>query len=315
MLQLPPDPPPVVAPPVGGPATIIDGDTLEVAGNRFHLWGIDAPEPGQICERAGLPFDCGHEATGQLRHIVGDRTVICRPTDQSDAPGATVAICSVDYRVSESDAGKEMVETGWALERVSLSQGRYRFSQDRAKEMRLGLWMGYFQMPWEWRAQSDRPPQEPPPVPPVMPGRPPPIADGFAYEGRLGLACDDVQAPDGRWFNDHELPMPGGQAFGLNLSSSDFAPRLQVIDPGGTIMAAVDAPAGPNGAVLIFTPHGDARLTYRLRATTVEPGETGHWRLEVMYNGQTDRVFPGEDVPSAIRTGCSPLPPIVIKSP
>lgn len=155
--------------------------------------------------------------------------------------------------------------------------------------------------------------QEPPPPFPILPGRPPPIADGLAYGGRLGAACDDVRGPDGRWFNDHEQPMPGGQSFGLNLSSADFAPRLQVIDPEGMIVGTIDASAGPDGAALVFTPPGDARRIYRLRATSVEPGQTGARRLEVMHNGQTDRVFPGEGSTFPVRTGCSPLPRIVLK--
>ena len=155
--------------------------------------------------------------------------------------------------------------------------------------------------------------QEPPPPFPILPGRPPPLADGLAYGGRLGAACDDVRGTDGRWYNDHEQPMPGGQSFGLNLSSQDFSPRLQVISPDGIVVAAIDGGAGPSGAALVFTPPGDARQTYRLRATSVEPGQTGAWRLEVMHNGQTDRVFPGEAVPFPVRTGCSPLPPVILK--
>ncbi len=30
-----------------------DGDTIEVAGERIHLHGIDAPESGQKCRRLG----------------------------------------------------------------------------------------------------------------------------------------------------------------------------------------------------------------------------------------------------------------------
>ena len=152
MLEFPPDPPPVV-----GQATIIDGDTLEVAGRRFHLWGIDAPEIDQTCERADIEFNCGQEAKAHLRSLVSDRTVSCVPMSEPDRQGATVGICSVVYRVSQSDAGRDMVQDGWAVERARLSDGRYRFSQDRAKDMRLGLWMGRFEMPWEWRARHPAP--------------------------------------------------------------------------------------------------------------------------------------------------------------
>lgn len=72
------------------------------------------------------------------------------------------------------------------------------------------------------------------------------------------------------------------------------------------------------GTVRCLTPwaHGSpgGGRTYRLRATSVEPGQTGAWRLEVMHNGQIDRVFPGEDAPFPVRSGCSPLPPIVLQA-
>jgi endonuclease YncB( thermonuclease family) len=32
-----------------GNASIIDGDTLEIHGARIRLWGVDAPESGQLC--------------------------------------------------------------------------------------------------------------------------------------------------------------------------------------------------------------------------------------------------------------------------
>lgn len=34
---------------------VIDGDTLELDGDRIGLWGIDAVEGDQICQRGGGP--------------------------------------------------------------------------------------------------------------------------------------------------------------------------------------------------------------------------------------------------------------------
>ena len=35
---------------LAGTARVIDGDTIEVAGTRVRLWGIDAPEHDQTCQ-------------------------------------------------------------------------------------------------------------------------------------------------------------------------------------------------------------------------------------------------------------------------
>jgi succinoglycan biosynthesis protein ExoI len=37
---------------LSGRATLLDGDTIEIAGERIRLHGIDAPESGQQCQNA-----------------------------------------------------------------------------------------------------------------------------------------------------------------------------------------------------------------------------------------------------------------------
>ncbi len=41
---------------VTGPARVIDGDTIEITGERICLHGIDAPERRQTCHRDGTTW-------------------------------------------------------------------------------------------------------------------------------------------------------------------------------------------------------------------------------------------------------------------
>ena len=62
---------PVLALPAGaqditGQARVIDGDTLDLAGQRICLHGVDAPQKAQTCQIEGLPWACGAVRSLQL---------------------------------------------------------------------------------------------------------------------------------------------------------------------------------------------------------------------------------------------------------
>jgi len=45
---------------IAGRASVIDGDTLEIAGKQIRLLGIDAPESSQTCtDSRGSRYRCG----------------------------------------------------------------------------------------------------------------------------------------------------------------------------------------------------------------------------------------------------------------
>jgi endonuclease YncB( thermonuclease family) len=62
-----------------GPTRVVDGDTIDVAGTRIRLWGIDAPESAQMCERGGSDYACGQKASVHLRSVIGGAIVACEP--------------------------------------------------------------------------------------------------------------------------------------------------------------------------------------------------------------------------------------------
>ncbi len=58
-----------------GVASVIDGDTIEVHGQRIRLHGIDAPESRQLCRLDGKPWQCGKDAANALADKIARRPV------------------------------------------------------------------------------------------------------------------------------------------------------------------------------------------------------------------------------------------------
>jgi flagellar motor protein MotB len=57
---------------ISGRASVIDGDTIDIHGQRIRLWGIDAIESKQTCELDGRPWRCGQDiAFGLSAHLEG----------------------------------------------------------------------------------------------------------------------------------------------------------------------------------------------------------------------------------------------------
>lgn len=136
-------------PTISGRASVTDGDSLEIRGQRIRLHGIDAVEARQQCrDRDGRAWPCGRRAAFALEDAIGGRTVHCRVRDRDDY-GRIVARCMADG----TDLSAEMVARGYAI--VLRRYGReYVPLEDRARAARVGIWDGEFERPGAWRARQ-----------------------------------------------------------------------------------------------------------------------------------------------------------------
>jgi endonuclease YncB( thermonuclease family) len=128
-----------------GRASVIDGDTIEIRGQRIRLFGIDAPEGRQLCQMGDRSYRCGQKAALALADFIGAKTV------RTDRYRRTIATCFVNDR----DLGAWLVREGWALafRRYSLD---YVSDENGARVAKRGVWRGDFEMPWEWRGAHPR---------------------------------------------------------------------------------------------------------------------------------------------------------------
>ena len=130
---------------VAGVATVIDGDTIEVHGQRIRLHGIDAPESRQLCRLDGKLWPCGKDAANALAKKIARRPVTCEDLGR-DRYKRMVARCTV----AGEDLGEWMVSQGWALAYRRYSRD-YVDQEADARAARRGIWAGEFVKPWEWR--------------------------------------------------------------------------------------------------------------------------------------------------------------------
>lgn len=141
--------PAAAEPPLSGTARIVDGDTLEIAGQKVRLLGLDAPEGKQVCQRDGRPWRCGDASADVLRDIVAGRGVRCDVRGR-DRWGRSLAVCSA----GNADLAREMVRRGMAVvyyPKRGVRGPTYDAEQAEAEAAQRGLWATTFIPPADWR--------------------------------------------------------------------------------------------------------------------------------------------------------------------
>lgn len=139
---------PLLAADLSGRARAVDGDTLEMAGQKVRLFGIDAPELDQLCDRGGRRWACGTAAREALAGIVGRQRLTCAVQDV-DRYGRAVAVCTA----GGADVAAFMVRQGMAIAYRRYS-GRYVNAEVAAQAEGIGLWTSTYLQPEQHRAEG-----------------------------------------------------------------------------------------------------------------------------------------------------------------
>ncbi len=134
---------------ISGPAGIVDGDTLLIAGETVRLHGIDAPEGAQFCfRRNDRKWPCGRRAADLLKALAGSGDVTCQG-DQWDRNGWLRAVCT---SAAGLEVNRLLVEAGLAVAEPGVSKA-YEAAESRAKTAAYGIWSGRFELPEYYRAR------------------------------------------------------------------------------------------------------------------------------------------------------------------
>jgi endonuclease YncB( thermonuclease family) len=142
-----PDPPfSLDGPPLSGTVErVVDGDTIDVAGQRIRLPGLDAPEWNQTCRTAdGGAWECGAAAARRMRELTRGRVLSCHQ-EGHDRYGRLLAVC----RDGKVDIARALVADGFAT-----ATSRYAAAEAEARRARRGIWQGQFDTPAEWRRRE-----------------------------------------------------------------------------------------------------------------------------------------------------------------
>lgn len=115
--------------PTRGPARVVDGDTLQIAGKTFRLWGVDAPE---------LATPEGRVSADYLTQVVATHEITCMDSGQRSYE-RIVGKCFDPWR---RDLAAIMVAQGLAKDAPEFSGGDYADEEAQAAQAGRGFAAG-----------------------------------------------------------------------------------------------------------------------------------------------------------------------------
>ena len=142
---------------ITGIAKVIDGDTILINKKKIRLFGIDAPERDQKCQKIWLTiyffsfnkdYFCGEISTNRLKKKINNQFMSCKWKNK-DRYKRFIAECFK----GKTNINAWMVRYGYAVAYRKYSK-KYVAHEEIAKKDKLGLWSGTFEMPWDYRKKN-----------------------------------------------------------------------------------------------------------------------------------------------------------------
>ena len=142
---------------ITGYAKIIDGDTIKINSKKIRLHGIDAPEKKQVCKKPYITivffsfsknYLCGQVSTDKLTKKINNQIIKCK-IKNVDRYNRLIGEC---YKKNEN-LNSWLVSNGYAVAYRKYSK-KYILNEINAKDNKLGIWQGKFEMPWNFRRKN-----------------------------------------------------------------------------------------------------------------------------------------------------------------
>ena len=142
---------------ITGFAKVVDGDTIKINSKKIRLYGIDAPEKKQKCKKIYLTISfmsftkdymCGEVSTQKLIKKINKQKLNCNILDV-DRYKRLIGECFK----RNINLNSWMVSNGFAVAYRKYSK-KYVSDEINAKNNKLGIWQGKFEMPWDFRRKN-----------------------------------------------------------------------------------------------------------------------------------------------------------------
>ena len=142
---------------LSGFAKVVDGDTIKINSKKIRLYGIDAPEKKQKCKKTYLTISfmsftkdymCGEVSTQKLIKKINKQKLNCNIIDV-DRYKRLIGECFK----RNINLNSWMVSNGYAVAYRKYSK-KYVSDEINAKNNKLGIWQGKFEMPWDYRRKN-----------------------------------------------------------------------------------------------------------------------------------------------------------------